>query len=162
MTQNPTHADSFSRLLQDFAAHSGHVLDEEMFGLEFEHQDLQATVLPHPRDAQRLILEITLGELDFGDMGAPDQALLLLHQLNDRARREHDWVITVDEQSVLTLSQIQSVAGLDGAGLQALLDQGLACAQALQSIWQAMVEGGGQAQADSDLAAQSGAGFLRA
>jgi hypothetical protein len=71
-------------------------------------------------------------------------------------------VITVDEQSVLTLSQIQSVAGLDGAGLQALLDQGLACAQALQSIWQAMVQGKGQAQADSDLAAQSGAGFLRA
>jgi hypothetical protein len=46
--------------------------------------------------------------------------------------------------------------------VQALLDQGLACAQALQSIWQAMVQGKGQAQADSDLAAQSGAGFLRA
>lgn len=58
MTENAAHPDSFSRLLQDLVALSGHALDEEMLGLEFEHEDWQATVLPH--------------------------------QLNGRARREHD------------------------------------------------------------------------
>jgi hypothetical protein len=152
MPQITDQVDGFSQLLKDFATAAGHTLDEEIFGLEFEHEDLRATVLPHPRDTHRLILEITLGTLDFADMPVPDQALLLLHQLNDRARREHDWVITVDEQMVLTLTNLQALSGLDVAGLQALLDDGFGCAQALQSIWSAMAKGGAQPPADPNFA----------
>jgi len=56
----------FSRLIQDFATRAGIDTDDDVFGLEFEHEGLLASVLPHPRLEQRMIAEVSLGELDFG------------------------------------------------------------------------------------------------
>ena len=149
----------FSRLIQDFAARAGIDPDDDVFGLEFEHEGLLASVLPHPRLEQRLIAEVSLGELDFGEIQAPEQALLFLHQLNDRARREHDWVITVDEQLGLTLSLQARLSDLDGAGLQALLDEGLGLAQALQVMWASVTRA--PAAAPGELLGQGSAAVLR-
>jgi hypothetical protein len=160
MTPDPSSETPFSRLIREFASAFDHYPSSEMFGLEFEHEGIVASVLPHPRDEHRLIAEVVLGELDWGQIKARDEALLFLHQLNDRARREHDWVITVDDQMLLTLSNHQAVAGLDAARLQGLLDEGLGCAQALQSMW-ASISSGPEAQL-TDFAAQAGTGMLRA
>jgi hypothetical protein len=148
----------FSRLIQDFAARAGIDADDDVFGLEFEHEGLLASVLPHPR-LERLIAEVSLGELDFGEIQAPEQALLFLHQLNDRARREHDWVITVDEQLGLTLSLQARLSELDGAGLQALLDEGLGLAQALQVMLASVTRA--PAASPGDLLGQGSAAVLR-
>ena len=136
-----TPADTaFERLIQDVATLSGqpNAAGQELFGLEFESDELLASVLPHPRDNQRLIIEVNIGSIDLNQMRAAGDVFLMLHQLNDRARREHDWVITIDQDLALTLSLVRAIAELDAPALQALMAEGLDCARALESIWQSV------------------------
>lgn len=130
-------SERFLQLMADMAQTCG-VRDpkaDDLFGLEFESDDLLTSVLPHPRDPSKLIVEVSLATVELSAISF--DALLLLHQLNDRARREHDWVIGIDENLVLAITGVHATAALDAAALQNLMTEGIERAKALREVWQA-------------------------
>lgn len=129
--------ERFLQLMADVARACGwtDLKAEALFGLEFESDEMLTSVLPHPRDAGQLIVEVSLATVDLGELSA--DALLLLHQINDRARREHDWVIGIDENLVLAISCVRTTDTLDAMALQSLMTDGIERARALRGVWQA-------------------------
>ena len=130
-------SERFLQLMADVAQACGWTdpKADELFGLEFESDELLTTVLPHPRDGSKLIVEVSLATVELSDISV--DALLLLHQINDRARREHDWVIGIDDNLVLAITCVRATDTLDAAALQNLMTEGIECAQALKQVWQA-------------------------
>ncbi len=130
-------SERFLQLMADVAQVCGWTgpKADELFGLEFESGELLTSVLPHPRDASKLIVEVSLATVELSAVGV--DALLLLHQINDRARREHDWVIGIDDNLVLAITCVRATDTLDAAALQNLMTEGIECAQALKQVWQA-------------------------
>lgn len=103
--------------------------------IEFETDGgILATVAPHPNEADSLIVEILVGAIDLATVSRAADVLLALHQVNDRARREHRWVISIDDQVGLLIGRVVAIQGLDLAALQALLADGLLRAQGLQTL----------------------------
>ncbi len=130
-------SERFLQLMADVAQACGWTdpKADELFGLEFESDELLTTVLPHPRDGSKLIVEVSLATVELSAVSV--DALLLLHQINDRARREHDWVIGIDDNLVLAITCVRATDTLDAAALQNLMTEGIECAQALKQVWQA-------------------------
>ncbi len=130
-------SERFLQLMADVAQACGWTdpKADELFGLEFESDELLTTVLPHPRDGSKLIVEVSLATVELSAVSV--DALLLLHQINDRARREHDWVIGIDDNLVLAITCVRATDTLDAAALQNLMTEGIECAQARKQVWQA-------------------------
>lgn len=130
-------ASLYQTLLRDIAAANGLNPDGLTASgvIEFETDGgILATVVPHPNEADSLIVEILVGNIDLTTMSRAADVLLALHQVNDRARREHRWVISIDDQVGLLIGTVVDIQGLDLAALQALLADGLERAQALQTL----------------------------
>jgi hypothetical protein len=115
-------------------------------GLEFESESgLVARASPHPQDEGRLMIDIEILTLEDAVLQARNDAVLALHQLNYAARFEHDWMIVIDDGSVLTIGTSLDVAYLDDSALESHLAEGVERAQALRTLWQELVSSAGNA-----------------
>ena len=116
-------------------------------GLEFESESgLVARVRPHPQDEGRLMIDIEILTLEDVVLQANNDAVVALHQLNYAARFEHDWMIVIDDDSVLTIGTSLDVAHLDDSALESHLAEGVERAQALHTLWQELVSSAGNAR----------------
>jgi hypothetical protein len=66
--------------------------------------------------------------------------LMMLHQINDAARLEHGWFITISAEQTLQIQYSQPVAQTDATQLEALLAEGIDRAHALLSLIDLPVE----------------------
>ncbi len=151
-TPAPTISSPYLGLINEFALSRGMAADAVSLalGLEFETDDgLIARVRGHPQDGDRLMLEVDVQTLSDESMQTRSAAMLALHQLNHAARAEHDWLIVIDDESVLMMSVSLWVDRTDVGGLEAMLADGIARGQALRRLWNEMLdERSGDADAD--------------
>lgn len=118
----------FQSLIAELAPDLGLAADPDIQGLEFESDGFVLTVTEHPFLTGRLLLQIAIMTLDEEmDSSLP----LALHQVNELARFEHEWLITIDVDRELFLSRSVSLEGIDAANLKRLLLDGLDRAQHL-------------------------------
>ncbi len=118
----------FDILLQAVADSLGIPLESDTGGLAVQSGGFEALIRPHPVRDYRLILEVKV--MRFPD-DAPVQSHLLLHQLNELARLEHDWLVTLDLDQDLILSRSAVIAGIAAADVLAMLSEGVDRAEAL-------------------------------
>ncbi len=107
----------------------------QSMGLEFETGEMTVSVSEHPHDDSRVIVEVWVRGISPDELSGAGAELMVLHQLNDRARREHDWVISIDSELGLTVGTTARVCELDAQGLQALMADGLEKGDAVQMLW---------------------------
>lgn len=105
-------------------------------GLEFESGSMTVSVTEHPHDGERVIIEVWMRSIAMEELTGAGAELMVLHQLNDRARREHDWVISIDDELGLTIGTTARCSELDAPGLQRLMADGFEKAEAVEALWQ--------------------------
>jgi hypothetical protein len=130
MSGTPSFHDQFGALLRDFCSGLGLPMDEGDLGIEFSVEPHTVLIISDPRDPERLLVEVNVRLLE----GRPPALLAALHQLNDAARLEHDWVITLDVTNLLRIHTQRSIAYCKASDLQTLLAEGIERAQALQAL----------------------------
>lgn len=111
---------------------------EAALGLSFSAEGHTCRLLPHPAMENRLVVEVTVGNLG-PVLAAPGEAgglHELINRLNAAARLEHDWVACVDEHDEVLVWTCRDVLPLSPASTQALLAEGLDRAQALSEVLQ--------------------------
>ena len=126
----------FRALIQDFCTEAGLAMSNDTLGIEFEVEGHVTLIVPDPRNATRMLIDVSVLTLP----QARADLLLTLHQLNHAARLEHDWVITIDVADRLCLHSQREIATCHAADLQSLLSEGIERAQALQGLWQELLE----------------------
>ena len=136
----------FEVLLQEFAASKGMEMDANSFGLEFECEDVQVFVLQHPLHEDRVLCEVRVAALD-EEPGAAVLSLLL--QINEAARFEHDWTIVMDGDLEVSLTTTAFLQGMNVAGLEALMLDGVERAQVLKGMLQEVMAAPAQDNAQS-------------
>ena len=129
-------SSQFQALLTSFCQSVGLPADPEALGLEFEADGHTALVSPDPRDDQRLLAEVLVG----GFSELPEALAGLLHQLNDAARLEHDWVASIGLAGELRLHTQRPIAQTNPSDLEGLLADGIERAQALAHLAHALPE----------------------
>lgn len=101
-------------------------------GFEFESGAHTVRVFPDGEGA-RVIIEVDVQTL------RPDEVekaplLLMLHQLNEAARPEHGWTVTIDEGDAILLSTSLALAETDGVKLQSAVTEALDRAESLTAL----------------------------
>lgn len=115
-------SQAFQILLQEFAASHGLPSQDSAYGLEFECEGLGVYLVGHPLHPDRVLVEVQVAVLP----DDPDAArLALLLQINEAARFEHDWVITLDGQMQVSLSTSTDLAQLTVQSLETLMLDGV-------------------------------------
>lgn len=128
-----------NHLLKDLGVSGDGLASEDAaFGLSFSADGHICRLLPHPSVADRLIAEVTVGNLGLDHL--PPAAVNALHEvinrLNAAARLEHDWVAAVDENNEVILWTWRDVQPMAASAVQALLAEGLDRAQTLSDMLQ--------------------------
>ena len=90
-----------------------------------------------PRADDRLLVEVLVGGV--GELR--EGAAMLLHQLNDAARLEHDWVVSISPAQALRLHTQQPIASTSAGDLEGLLAEGIERAAALAQLLASMPAG---------------------
>lgn len=101
-------------------------------GFEFESGAHTVRVFPDGAGA-RVIIEVDVQTL------RPDEVekaplLLMLHRLNEAARPEHGWTVTIDEGDAILLSTSLPLAETDGVKLQSAVTEALDRAESLTAL----------------------------
>ena len=112
-------------------------MDEGDLGIEFSVEPHTVLIISDPRDPERLLVEVNVRLIE----GRPPALLAALHQLNDAARLEHDWVITLDVTNLLRIHTQRSIAHCKVSDLQTLLAEGIDRAQALHALCESLPAG---------------------
>lgn len=153
--------EAFGRLLAEFCQSVGLAMNEEASALEFSADGHTVVIGPDPRSQDRLLIQVETP----GRQPQPELAMLL-HQINDAAMMEHDWIISLGAAGELRLHTQVMLAQTTASDLEGLLADGIERAQALAQMLDAL--GQEDAQPDepaaySGLEASPGAfGMLRA
>lgn len=132
----PSHpaGEPFQLLLRDFAQAQGLQTSEDAWGLEFEADGSTVLVMAHPRQDDQLLVEVKVADLSARAEPLGASTLMLLHQINDTARLEHGWFITISPEQTLLIQHSQPVAQTDAGQLEVLLAEGIDRAQALLGL----------------------------
>jgi hypothetical protein len=143
-------SEQFQALLAEFCASVQMPLDDGALGIEFEADGHLVLIVPDPRDADRMLVDVNVMRLDNPAAGLT----MALHRLNHQSRLEHDWVISVDAADQISLHTQRDIGRSRAGDLQALLAEGIDRAQALVSLCEGLSsvtelsqEGTGQAPA---------------
>jgi hypothetical protein len=143
-------SQAFNVLLQEFAAAHGLPSEDSAYGLEFECEGLGVYLVGHPLHPDRVLVEVQVAVLP----DDPDPArLALLLQINEAARFEHDWVITMDGQMQVSLSTSAELAQLTVQSLESLMLDGVERGLLLKDLLSSAADA---AAGDDDAAAPSG------
>lgn len=125
---------AFEKLLESFLILAGQdpAAAKGSHGFEFESGAHTVRVFPDGEGA-RVIIEVDVQSL------SPDQVeqaplLLMLHRLNEAARAEHGWTVTIDEGEGILLSTSQPLAETDGVKLQGSVTDALDRAESLTAM----------------------------
>lgn len=132
---------------------------EDMMGLEFETARHTLRVLPHPQDEHRFLIAVDVASTM---TEAPSSAWMMLLRLNLAAIAEHGWVIGLEEDGTLVLSQSIDLASTDPSALESLMADGLDRAEALSKLWDIACGLPEQAPADSEGSPDPRMVFLKA
>lgn len=127
----------------------------DSMGVEFESDGMTLSVSEHPNDDARVIVEVRVCPIPPEVLSVSGAELMVLHQLNDRARREHDWVISIDGELGLTVGTSARVSELDAQGLQTLMATGLEKGEAVQMLWSDLTEPAASQPPPGDLSASA-------
>lgn len=128
-----TAGEPFQTLIRSFALAQGLQVSEDAWGLEFEADGSTVLVMAHPRQDDQILVEVQV--CDLSQRAALSAAILtMLHQINDAARLEHGWFITISAEQTLQIQHSQPVAQTDPLQLEALLAEGIDRAQALLGL----------------------------
>lgn len=152
----------FESLVRGFAESKGLPPDDVSAGIEFVTDQESLLVVPHPARDDLLIIEVNVAE--FGPDAEPlsREGLFLLHQINESARFEHDWLITIGSEGALQIHSTRSVSDTDVPGLEALMSEGLERAESLRDLLASMGSSDGPDQAvDAAAPSQFGGPFIR-
>ena len=152
-----TISPQFRSLLSAFCQSVGLSTDEQALGVEFEAVGHTVMVATDPRTDERLLVEVLIGR----SSALPEGLAMLLHQVNDAARLEHDWVATVGAADELRLHTQRAIAQTTPGELESLLAEGVDRAQALASLIDALPEEASGASERTDFDPLT-AGMLRA
>jgi len=125
--------EQFVSLLQDFIRHTGLPAQASAVGVTWSCETFTVCVLPHPRREEQLIVDAEVGPMD-PEVPNREALLLLLHQVNDAARFEHDWFITIDGESKLRVQCTREVGRTTAVDLEALLVECVDRAEALDAL----------------------------
>jgi aspartokinase-like uncharacterized kinase len=136
-------SEQFLSMLSEFSRSVGLPDQAGTHGLEFTAGDYTVVVLQHPARQDLLVAEVTVDEIDAGSSAAP-VLLRALHLLNETARFEHDWQVTVSTEDVILLYAIRSIGQTGAADLEALLCDGIERAEALREVIAGLRQGGGE------------------
>lgn len=124
----------FENLLESFLILAGQdpVGAKGSRGFEFESGAHTVRVFPDGEGA-RVIIEVDVQSL------SPDEVenaplLLMLHRLNEAARSEHGWAVTIDEADGILLSTSLPLAETDGVKLQTSVTEALDRAESLTAL----------------------------
>lgn len=139
-------SSAFQTLLQEFAQSKGMAVEDSSYGLEFECEDTRVYVLQHPLHDDRLLCEVSV--VAFGDEPGANVLSLLL-QINEAARFDHDWTIVMDGDLEVSLTTAALLQGMNVAGLEALMLDGVERSQVLKGIVQEVIEAASQESAGS-------------
>lgn len=124
----------FESLMQGFAESKGLPTENVSAGIEFVTDQDSLVVVPHPARDDLLIIEVNVD--DFGPDAEPlsREALFLLHQINESARFEHDWLITIGGDGAVQIHCTRAVGDTDVPGLESLMSEGLERSDSLRSL----------------------------
>jgi hypothetical protein len=153
-----TISPQFHSLLNSFCQAVGLPLDDQALGLEFEAGGHTVVVAEDPRADDRLLVEVLVGGV--GELR--EGATMLLHQLNDAARLEHDWVVSISQAQALRLHTQQPIASTSAGDLEGLLAEGIERAAALAQLLASMPAGAGADEPAPVRFDPAAAGMLRA
>ena len=134
MASNTTPNDRFQTLLAEFCASVQMPMNEQALGIEFQADGHTVLIAPDPRDAQRMLIEVSIVHLQ----EPSPQLLMALHHLNHEARLEHDWVVSLDVGDQLCLHAQRDIHTCRASDLQTILAEGIDRAQALQRLCELM------------------------
>jgi hypothetical protein len=127
--RSPT-SEQFQALLAEFCASVQMPLDDGALGIKFEAGGHLVLIVPDPRDADRMLVDVKVMRLDNPAAGLS----VALHRLNHQSRLEHDWVISINEADQISLHTQRDISRSRASDLQALLAEGIDRAQALLSL----------------------------
>ena len=133
MSSPPT-GEQFQSLLRDFAQAQGLQAAEDAWGLEFEADGSTVLVMTHPRQDDHFMVEVQVSDLSERAEPLSAATLMMLHQINDAARLEHGWFITISPEQSLLIQHSQPVAQTDANQLESLLAEGIDRAEALRGL----------------------------
>ena len=139
---------AFETLLAEFAASKGLPVEPGAYALEFQSEEQQVIVMPHPKLQDHLMVEVGVAEL--GQDGLGEELASLLLQINEAARFEHAWSIFMDTRGAVTLGTCHPMGGLGLADVESLIVDGLDRARALLSLLQAQAQQVLDAQRDGE------------
>lgn len=134
MSSTPSFHDQFGALLKDFCSDLGLPVNEGDLGIEFSVEPHTVLIISDPRDPGRVLVEVNVRLVE----GRPPALLAAMHQLNDAARMEHDWVITLDVTNLLRIHTQRPIARCKVSDLQTLLAEGIDRAQALHALCESL------------------------
>jgi len=129
--------DLFHSLIHGFLASHGLETDEDATGLSFITDDLSVFVMAHPGREGWLMIELQIGAEDVPNEALSAETLLLLHSMNDIARFEHDWIITVGRENTIYLHCSRAIASIDVATLTDVITDGLQRCESLRTLLRA-------------------------
>lgn len=127
-------SEQFQALIRSFAQAQGLQASGDAWGLEFEAEGSTVLVMAHPRQDDHLMVEVQVSDLSERAEPLGAATLMMLHQINDAARLEHGWFITISAEQTLQIQHSQPVAQTDASQLEALLAEGIDRAEALRGL----------------------------
>jgi len=148
-------------LLSDFAASHGLPFPPDALGLEFSTGEMRVLITGHPRRPDHLLVQVQLPAYGDGVQPPPASALLFLHQINEAARFEHDWIITISTEMEIQMHQDLPVATLSESDLAESLGEGIERAETLLSLLRPMLNPDGALDSGLERSAAPGALLLR-
>jgi hypothetical protein len=142
-------SDQFLSVLSEFSRSVGLPDQADVQGIEFAAGDYTVVVFPHPVRPDSLVAEVVVHEVD---PGSPTAAVLFraLHLLNESARFDHDWQITVSPENAILIYTIRPIGQTSAPDLEALLCDGIERAEALREVITGLIHG-----ADADTQTRS-------
>jgi hypothetical protein len=97
-------------------------------GLEFEAGQFVVSLIDHPTQPDQLLVQVAVTTLE---QGTDPRLYRLLHQLNELARFDHQWLATVDLDGELFLSRTVPVQTCTSVMLEELLAEAIDRAEQL-------------------------------
>ena len=138
MSDNLSTSTAFDVLLQEFCADVGLTLDGRKEGIEFEADQHVVLITTDPRQSDRILIDVTVQVLEALD----PRLMIALHQLNDSARLQHDWVISIGVDDRLRIHTQKDLASCRPSDLQTVFTEGIERAQALQTLFETFEQAG--------------------
>ena len=155
-------SQSFDIFLSEFAAAKGLKPEPGTYALQFESDDHQVVVMPHPIHPERLMVEVSVAEL--GQDGLAVDLSPLLLQINEVARFEHDWSIYMDTEMQVSIGTSHPFSSSSMMAVESLIVEGVDRARALVSLLRGAVLQNqlvDKAPALSEVFVHESQGFLR-